>query len=228
MYDNGCAIYTGTDVPIFTPIITSHDLDTLSLSFGTNDASTLWFEMPGGSLGMPNTKLGTFAKSNNYGMIEHFKVGTMPNRYQFKDTKYAFQTICNSTPSEILNYAVLETKVRENIITNRLTLENAGSIPKNAIYYQTSFGGKVGLFEGTTGSYSGSGGSIGFAQNTQLVLYQPYGVILDNYTSAGRRTVAHMDIDDQADIRVPRLDIILETYIQVKQVLKLWVMKNLV
>jgi hypothetical protein len=211
LYENGAAIYTGTDIPIFTPIITSHDLDTLSLSFGTNDASTLWFEMPGSTLGMPNTQLGTFAKSNNYGMIEHFKVGTMPNRYQFKDTKHAFQTICNSTPAEILNYAVLETKVRENIITNRLRLENGSSIPKTGNYLTNgrftingvtqSQNGKVGFFESSTNSYSGSDGLTGFAQNTQLVLYQPYGVLLDNYTSAGRNTKAHDGIDDDEDIR---------------------------
>jgi len=217
MYEKGCAIYTGTDIPIFTPIITSNDLDMLSLSFGTKNSNTLWFDMPGGIMGMPSANLGTFEKSNNYGLIEPFKVDIFPNMYQFKDTKYAFETICESTFEDIRNPILIEPKMRRNIITKRLSLENRNYIPNRGAWFNAQLIGdkkRIGFYNGSVGgivfsydidnqsSHYTTNGLTGFADETDFILYQPYGAIYDGYKSAGRDTPAHTIADNYEDDKV--------------------------
>ena len=205
MYEKGCAVYTGTDVPIFLPIITSNDLDTLSLSFNTDNKNSLWFQMPGGTLGMPMAQLGSHGRSNNYGLIEHYNYDIFPNRYQFQDTKHAFEIICGSTSGQFLNTTTLQTNIRRNVIINRLRLENGG-----INNYITKAGRNItrdidstrgGIYESSSiSSYIGGGGATGLADTTQLVLYQPYGAIFDN----DNRTDGHPDWKGNTDITEDR------------------------
>ena len=193
MYENGCAVYSGTDVPIFVPIITNNDIDTLSLSFGSNDSSTFWFNMPGGVSGMPCANLGNLPKSNNIGLAEKYNFDIFPNRYQFQDVKNTLNTIYNATSSQILNSTGLQTTIRNNVITTRLQLENNNNIPKTGTFISDNR--QIGWSESGTLSYSGGGGVAGFASNTQFVLYQPYGA----FNSHERSYTQHGDQDGNDD-----------------------------
>jgi hypothetical protein len=90
-------------MPIFIPILTINDFDTLSLRFGDFGNPTPWFNMPGGTLGMPNIEFSPMEKSNNTGFAEPYKtLGLYPNRYQFKDVENTFNLIYSSRASTII------------------------------------------------------------------------------------------------------------------------------
>ena len=103
LFEKQCAIYDGTHMSIFIPILTINDFDTLSLRFGDFANPTPWFNMPGGTLGMPNKTFGDFGSGNNTGFAEPFKtLGIYPNRYQFKDVKNTFDLIYSNSASTII------------------------------------------------------------------------------------------------------------------------------
>jgi hypothetical protein len=150
--------------------------------------------MPGGSKGMPSAELSDLQKSNNVGLAENYIFDIFPNRYQFQDVKNTLQTIYDSTQSQILDSSnALQTKIRNNVIRTRLSLENSNSIPQTGTY--KSDNREIGWINSGTSSYQGIGGLTGFAANTALTLYQPYGYWQKNL----RASNLHSDQDTSDD-----------------------------
>jgi hypothetical protein len=174
-----CALYDGTDMPIFIPILTINDFDTLSLRFGDFENPMPWFNMPGGTSGMPLTDFSDLGKSNNTGFAEPFKtLGLFPNRYQFQDVKNTFNLIYSNTASTIIG-TTFQSYLHTTNFTNRKFSENNNSDPQTAILNLTDINQQI--------PWRNSGTNTNLFESTQ-VLYQPYGAIYknDNRQNPGR------------------------------------------